>query len=157
MATGLTGKQIKDDTLTGDDIDESTLVLPYFINTSYTANASDQKVYVRPADVGSTNSPGVNNKFITPSGGKLKYVLIRSDSTPGNTDIGFHKASDDTPQLNTTATETQPVNIFTEDRVVKATFSNATFNAHDIIGVSVNPTNNHGRVNLTIVLELNIQ
>ena len=90
-----------------------------------------------------------------PANGKLKYVLIRSDATPGSTEIGLHKASDGSQYLDDTATETQTVDLSTADTVVKATFSDsATFSANDIIGISVNPTNNHGRVNVTVVFEL---
>ena len=153
--TGINGKQITDNSITGDDVDESTLVLPFFIHCKYTATSSNNKVWIRPKDNGSNTSPGVNNKFIVPSSGKLKYVLIRSTHTPGSTEIGFHKSSDGTENLNSTATETQTIDLSTDDTVVKATFSNsATFSAHDIIGLSVNPTDNHGNVNLTIVIEL---
>ncbi len=152
---GIKGSQIRDNTVTGDDVDESTLVLNHFFNAKYTANSSNNKVFIRPVDTGSTSSPGVNNKFIVPSNGILKYVLIRSDSTPGSTEIGFHKSSDGTEQINSTATETQTIDLSTANTVVKAAFSNsATFSAHDVIGLSINPTNNHGRVNLTVVFEL---
>ena len=152
---GIKGSQIRDNTVTGDDVDESTLVLNHFFNAKYTANSSNNKVFIRPVATGSTSSPGVNNKFIVPSNGILKYVLIRSDSTPGSTEIGFHKSSDGTEQINSTATETQTIDLSTANTVVKAAFSNsATFSAHDVIGLSINPTNNHGRVNLTVVFEL---
>ena len=155
MTAQIRGGQIRDDTVTGDDVDESTLVLKHFFNAKYTANSSNSKVFIRPVDTGSTSSPGVNNKFIVPSNGTLKYILIRSDSTPGSTDVGFHKSSDGTEQINSTATETQTIDLSTANTVVKATFSNsATFSAHDVIGISVNPTNNHGRVNVTVVFEL---
>ena len=153
--TGIDGKQITDNSVTGDDIDESTLVLKHFFNAKYTNTGGSSKIYIRPVDTGSTTSPGVNNKFIVPSNGILKYVLIRSDATPGSTEIGFHKSSNGTEHINTTATETQTIDLSTANTVVKATFTDsATFSAHDVIGISVNPTNNHGRVNLTIVFEL---
>ena len=153
--TGIDGKQITDNSVTGDDIDESTLVLNHFFNAKYTNTGGSSKIFIRPVDTGSTTSPGVNNKFIVPSNGKLKYVLIRSDSTPGSTEVGFHKSSDGTEQLNSTATETQTIDLSTANTVVRATFSNsATFSANDVIGISINPTNNHGRVNVTVVFEL---
>ena len=155
MRTGIRGAQIRDDTVTGDEVDESTLILKHFFNAKYTANSTSSRIFIRPVDTGHTSSPGVNNKFIVPSNGILKYVLIRSDSTPGSTEVGFHKSSDGTEQINSTATETQTIDLSTANTVVKAAFSNsATFSAHDVIGISVNPTNNHGRVNLTVVFEL---
>ena len=163
MATEIKGSQIRDDTVTGDDVDESTLVLNRFFYTTYTANSSSNKVFIRPVDVGQVSWDSVNNRFIVPSDGKIKYVLIRSDGTngpPGSTEIGFHKASDGDRHLDEdasdTATEIQTINLSTAHTVVKATFSSsATFSANDIIGISVNPTNNHGRVNVTVVFELN--
>jgi hypothetical protein len=153
--TGIKGSQIKDDTITGDDVDEDTLVLNHFFNAKYTNTGGSSKIFIRPVDTGSTTNPGVNNRFLVPSSGTLKYVLIRSDSTPGSTEIGFHKSSDGTEDINSTATETQTIDLSTANTVVKATFSNsATFSAHDVIGISVNPTNNHGRVNVIVVFEL---
>jgi len=155
MVTGIKGSQIRDDTVTGDDVDESTLVLNHFFYTTYTANSTSSKLYVRPVNTGSVSVSSVNNRFIVPSNGKLKYVLARSDATPGSTEIGFHKSSDGDQYLDDTATETQTIDLSTADTVVKATFSSsATFSANDIIGISVNPTNNHGRVNVTVVFEL---
>ena len=69
--------------------------------------------------------------------------------------VSLHKASDGTENLSTSPVETQTVDLSTDDTVVKATFSDsATFSAHDIIGISVNPTDNHGNVDLTIIFEL---
>ena len=155
MGTEIKGSQIRDDTVTGDDVDESTLVLNHFFISKYTATGGSNKEFIRPGDTGSNTGAGVNNKFIVPSSGKLKYVLIRSNSTPGSTEIGFHKSSDSTEDINPTATETQTIDLSTANTVVKATFSNsATFSANDVIGISVNPTNNHGKVNITVVFEL---
>ena len=153
--TEIKGSQIRDNTVTGDDVDESTLVLNHFFYTTYTANSSSNKVFIRPVNTGSVAYDSVNNRFIVPSNGKIKYILIRSDATPGSTEIGFHKASDGDQYLNDTATEIQTIDLSTANTVVKATFSSsATFSANDIIGISVNPTNNHGRVNVTVVFEL---
>ena len=155
MTGRIRGEQIKDDSITGTDVDESTLVLTHFIQAKYSATSSSSLVYIRPQENGSNTSPGVNNKFLVPSNGTLKYVLIRSTHTPGSTVIGLHKASDGTEDLNTTAVETQTVDLSTDDTVVKATFSSsATFSAHDIIGISVNPTSDHGNVNLMIIIEM---
>ena len=152
---GIKGGQITDNTVTGDDVDESTLVLNHFFYTTYTANSSSNKVFIRPVNTGSVAYDSVNNRFIVPSNGKIKYILIRSDATPGSTEIGFHKASDGDQYLNDTATEIQTIDLSTADTVVKATFSSsAAFSANDIIGISVNPTGNHGRINVTVVFEL---
>ena len=87
-----------------------------------------------------------------PATGKLKKVLIRSDGTPGSTEVGLHKSSDGTEDISTTAVETQTVNLSTANTVATATFTNsATFSANDIICISVNPTSVHQNVDLTIL------
>ena len=87
--------------------------------------------------------------------GKLKKVLIRSDGTPGSTEIGLHKSSNGTEDITTTAVEIQTVDLSTANTVATATFTDsASFSASDIICISVNPTSDHQNVDLTIVLEL---
>ena len=72
----------------------------------------------------------------------------------GATDIGFHRASDTTKNLSSTAIETQPVNVSAVDTAFSVTFTSAaSFSAGDIVGISVNPTNNHGNANLTCIYE----
>lgn len=73
----------------------------------------------------------------------------------GSTVVGLHKASNGTESVSTTATETQTINLSTANTVATATFTDsASFSANDIICLSVNPTSNHGNVDLTIILEL---
>ena len=78
MGTEIKGKQIKDETITGDDVNESTLVLPqmYHSSADYTSNSI---IYV--------SMPGRNNwqssfttrqhQQIAPYDGKLIKVSIR--------------------------------------------------------------------------------
>jgi len=155
MATRIRGENIKDDSITGADVDESTLVLRHVYSAKYSYSADTQRVFIRWNASGSNLTPGVNNRFVMPATGKLKTVLIRSDGTPGSTEIGLHKASNGTADVSTTAVETQTVNLSTTNTVVTATFTDsAAFSANDIICLSVNPTSNHGNVDLTIIIEL---
>ena len=155
MVGKIRGQQIKDDSITGDDIDENTLVLKHVYSAKYTRDDGSSLAFIRWNQAGSNGSPGVNNRFVMPAAGKLKTVLIRSDGTPGQTDIGLHKASNGTADVSTTAIEAQTVNLSTANTVVTATFTDsASFNANDIICISVNPNSTHGNVDLTIVLEL---
>ena len=62
--TGIDGNQISDNSVTGDDVDESTLVLKHFFNAKYTNTGGSSKIYIRPVDTGSTTNPGVNNRFL---------------------------------------------------------------------------------------------
>ena len=156
MPTQIRGGQIKDDSITGADVDESTLVLRHVYSAKYTRDDGSSIAFIRWNQAGSNGSPGVNNRFVMPAAGKLKTVLIRSDGTPGSTEIGLHKASNGTADVSTTAVETQTVNLSTANTVVTATFTDsAAFSANDITCISVNPTNNHGNVDLTIILEFN--
>ena len=154
MAGKIRGDQIKDDSVTGADVDESTLVLRYVYSVKYSKSDNVDLAYTKWNANGSTASPGVNNKFIMPGSGSLLKVLIRSTSVMGSTDISLHKSSDGTSDLSTTPTETQTVNVVSADTVVTATFSSANFSATDIIGLSVNPTSAHGNVDLTVIIEM---
>jgi len=154
MAGRIRGEQIKDDSITGDDVNEDTLLIKHVYRAKYSYSADTQRVFIRWGANGSNLSPGVNNRFIMPATGKLKTVLIRSDGTPGNTEIGLHKASNGTEDVSTTAVETQAVNLSTANTVVTATFTDsASFSTSDIICLSVNPTSNHGNVDLTAIIE----
>ena len=110
--------------------------------------------YVRWDAAGSNNSPGVNNKFLAPAGGRLLFLVIRSTSAANGTNIGFHKATDGTENLNTTATETIGVDIDTANSAFQVQFTEASsFNAGDILGLSVNPSSTPNDVNITCVWE----
>ena len=93
MGTTISGKQIRDDTLTGDDVNEDTLILKYFTTHRYTDLGTADAIFVRFNAAGSdlTSSGQVNNKFVAPASGKLKSVTIRSTGTPGSTEIAFMK------------------------------------------------------------------
>jgi hypothetical protein len=121
------------------------------VNTAkYTEGAAEQR-YVRWDAAGSNGAPGVNNKFVAPANGSLNSVVIRATSASNSTDVAFHKASNGTGDLNTTATETQTVNMTAADTSYLAQFSSSTFSAGDILGISLTPTNGFGNVNITCV------
>ena len=153
---GIRGGQIRDDTITGEEVNEDTLILTYPFNAKYTAIDTANIQYVRWASAGSNTSPGVNNKFIVPADGALKSVLVRSTHQPGNTAISLHKAPDGVEDLSETPVETISINLSTANTTVEAVFTGAaTFSAGEIIGISVNPANPHGNVALTILVEFN--
>lgn len=155
MAKGrIRGEQIKDDSITGTDINEDTLLIKHVFRAKYTYTSGSSLIYIRWSNSGSNTSPGVNNRFIAPAAGKLKTVLIRSDGTPGSTEVGLHKASDGTEDVSGTPVETQTVVMSNANTAATATFTDsASFSANDIICLSVNPTSNHGNVDLTIIIE----
>tara|TARA_R100000388_G_C7184256_1_gene130238 strand:- start:91 stop:717 length:627 start_codon:yes stop_codon:yes gene_type:complete len=122
-----------------------------FINTAkYTESSADQK-YVRWNAAGSNGTPGVNNKFLAPCDGELLSVTIRATDVANGTNIAFHKASNGTENLNTTAVETVGVDMSAANTAFQAQFSGSTFSAGEILGISLNPTNGFGNVNISCV------
>ena len=121
------------------------------VNTAkYTESAAVQR-YVRWDAAGGNETPGVNNKFVAPANGTLVNVVIRATNVSNSTQINFHKASDGTEDLNTTATETQTVNMASANTSYLAQFTSSSFNAGDILGISLTPTNGFGNVNISCV------
>ena len=157
MGTEIKGKQIKDDTITGADVNEDTLIMKYFTTHKYTMTSSSDAQFVRFNAAGSNSSGQVNNRFVVPAGGKLSYVAFRSDATPGNTEIAICKISDGTAEFGSGAPSADVIqNVNTANTVVLFDFSSksgASFNAGQVVGIRVNPTNNHGNVDLTCVWE----
>ena len=157
MGTQIKGKQIKDDTITGDDVNEDTLIMKYFTTHKYTLTSSSDAQFIRFNAAGSNGSGQVNNRFVVPAGGKLSYVAFRSDATPGNTEIAICKISDGTADFGSGSPSADVVqNVNTANTVVLFDFSNAvgaSFNVGQVVGIRVNPTNNHGNVDLTCVWE----
>ena len=151
------GTQIKDDTLTGADVNEDTLIMKYFTTHKYTLTSSSDAQFVRFNAAGSNGSGQVNNRFVVPAGGKLSYVAFRSDATPGNTEIAICKISDGTADFGSGSPSADVIqNVNTANTVVLFDFSSAngaSFNAGQVVGIRVNPTNNHGNVDLTCVWE----
>ena len=98
--------------------------------------------YVRWDAAGSNGTPGVNNKFIAPVSGSLLTVLVRSTAAANVTSIGFHKASNGVPNLNTTAVETKSVDMASANTSYQVVFDRPTFSAGEILGLSFDPTRN---------------
>ena len=121
------------------------------INTAkYTESAAEQR-YVRWDAAGSNATAGVNNKFIAPANGSLLSIAIRATSASNSTDLNFHKATNGTADLNSTPSETQTINMSSANTTYQAQFSSSTFNAGDILGISLTPSVGFGNVNITCV------
>ena len=122
-----------------------------FINTAKYNSTDSSQQYVRWDAAGSNSTPGVNNKFVAPCDGDLLSVTIRTTTAANGTNISFHKASNGTANLNTTATETVGVDIASNNTTSQATFSGSTFSAGEILGISINPSSTPNDVNITCV------
>ena len=107
--------------------------------------------YVRWDAAGSNDNPGVNNKYLAPCDGELLSVIIRATSAANGTNIAFHKASNGTEDLNTTAVETVGVDMSAANTAYQAQFSGSTFSAGEILGIRLDPTNGFGNVNIACV------
>ena len=124
------------------------------INTAKFSSTDNSQRYVRWDAAGSNGTPGVNNKFLAPAGGRLLYVTIRCTSAANGTNIAFHKASDGSANLNTTAIETIGVDIDSSNSAFQAQFTaTSNFNAGDILGISMDPSSTPNDVNITCVWE----
>ena len=162
------GRQIKDNTITGDDVNEDTLVLKYFTTHRYTVFDSNAAQFVRfnagGSNGGSTNAHH-NNRFIAPADGKIRMVAIRStgqsSNALGNTEIAFHKISDTDLAFGNPGSPSADVvvNMLALNTTYLADFSSlssphdTSFTAGQVLGIRINPTQNHGNVDLTVVWE----
>ncbi len=157
--SGIKGNQIQDDTITGDDVDEMSLLLPHFTTHKYTNDSGSGSKLIRFNAAGSDGTGGdqVNNKFVAPASGKLVMIKFRSTGTPGNTELALMKVSDGTQNFGSPGVPAthEDINASNANTTYTAVFSsNNSFNAGDVLGIRVDPANNHGNVDITCVWEL---
>ncbi len=125
----------------------------------YNDGSGTGKEYIPWAGTSEQPSPSWITQGVAPYQGKLLKVLIRSSKSGGmgSTVVGIHTNVDGNTTVSTTAEETETVNMTTANTTYTFTFSDVThFGAGDIIGVSIDPTNAHGNVNVTCVWEYDI-
>ena len=131
-----------------------TAVQKHICTAKYTAD-NQKKLFIRFNAAGSNEIAGVNNKFVTPCQGNLSFIMIRSTGTPGQTTIGFHRATDGTEDIDEIPEDTQNIVMSSANIVHKVMFAHAAnFGPGDIVGLSVDPAANHGNVDITLVFEL---
>ena len=157
--SGIKGRQIEDNTITGDDVDEMSLLLPHFTTHKYTNTSGNSSKLIRFNASGSDGTGGdqVNNKFVAPASGKLVMIKFRSTGTPGNTELALMKVTDGTENFGSPGAPATDViiNASNANTTYTANFSsNNSFSAGDLLGIRVNPTNNHGNVDMTCIWEL---
>jgi hypothetical protein len=89
-----------------------------------------------------TSTTGRNEfvAFVTPYAGVLKKVVLRSESVPLTTIVGFHKSSEGTEVPSVIATEAVTEEMPVDDVAHTFNFTSAAgFTAGDIIAISVTP------------------
>ena len=109
------------------------------------------------------NSPSSITQGIAPYNGRLVTVYVRSDTDPGSgaglgvTEVGLHIGVNGNRLVSTTAEETVTVDMTTKNTTYAFNFTAANhFAATDIMGISIDPTNVHGNVNVTCIWEYDI-
>ena len=125
----------------------------------YNDGSGTGKEYIPWAGTSEQPSPSWITQGVAPYEGKLLKVLLRSSKSGGmgSTVVGIHTNVNGNTVINSTAEETETVNMTTANTTYTFTFSNVThFGPGDIIGVSIDPTNAHGNVNVTCVWEYDI-
>ena len=93
-------------------------------------------------NIESTSSSGRNEfqTFVTPYGGIVKKLVLRSESRCDTVVAGFHKSSEGTEVPNTTATEEITEEMPVDDVAHTFNFTSAAeFVAGDILAISVTP------------------
>ncbi len=102
-------------------------------------------------------SPASTTQGIAPYDGRLVKVMIRSSAGMGTTSVSIHKNTNGNTVISTSATETRTIFGLSADTTTTFSFTASNhFSAGDIIGVSVDPFNNHGNVNVTCVWEYDV-
>lgn len=124
------------------------------IHTHKYDSAGTGQAYIRFNQTGQNASPGVNNKFVVPYDGVLIKVIARSTNAAGSTAIALHKNTDGNANLDTSATATVTVDMASANTSYEFEFDHdASFSEGNIVGLSLNPTNNPNDVDLVSVWE----
>ena len=128
-------------------------VLEYFTHRSTPSDANRR--YLRFNKEGSNiETSSEKGKLIAPYPGKLVKVLVRTAQAAEETEVSFHKGFDDDQNVSTTPTESVTETIAQAHTTVTFNFgSSAVFDAGDIIGLSINPTDTPGDTIVTSVWE----
>ena len=103
-----------------------------------------------------TSTTGNNESiaFVSPYNGKVKKLVLRSEAAALTTTAGFHKSETDTEVPNSTSTEDIEVEMAADDTAYTFDFTGASsFNAGDILAISVTPEAAVNDLVWTLVLE----
>lgn len=86
MSGGVKGEQIRDDSVTGADVNESTLILPQFYHASGNVGSSGTPTYIAtPGRNGWNTSFQVNeHQLIAPHDGTVTKILVRPTTASGD-------------------------------------------------------------------------
>ena len=122
-------------------------------------NGSGKEYIPFAGTVNEQNSPSSQTQGIAPYNGRLVTAYVRSSRSGGlgSTVVGLHIGVDGQQVVSTTAEETVTVAMNQQNTTYAFNFTAANhFAATDIIGLSIDPTNIHGNVNVTCIWEYDI-
>ena len=105
---------------------------------------------------GESNNPDWENQFVAPFNGDLKRILVRPENTQnGNISASLWVATNTVAEIDAgTRVETSLGNNAANYTTTTINFTGSTqFAAGDIVGVSITPRLNPGKINLTCIWE----
>ena len=125
----------------------SSTTFRWLLNGGFNSSYNDDQIWIplsrreleRPITQTSMNEILA---FTPPYDGYLNQVVFRSEEACGSTVVGLHRSATGTEIPNQTASNTVTVDMTTDDTPYKFAFgASASFNAGEILGISMNPTN----------------
>ena len=148
-------KKVKIMNLAGAASFDSSPSQTFLQSTEHGYDKSDDKLIFIPwYEKTEKTSPDYLDQHIAPFDGRLLKVYVRSSqNNMDSTIVGIHLNDAGGSEVSTTALETITSTI-ANDAVGVFEFSSAShFSAGDIVGISINPTGDHKKVNVTCVWE----
>lgn len=117
-------------------------------------NSGSSLAYIPWYQTSEKTSPHYLDQYIAPFNGRLKKVLLRSShNAMGSTAVSVHINTNQNATISTNTEETATVNVGQNTTAI-FNFSNENhFAQGDIVGISIDPTGNHGNVNVTCIWE----
>ncbi len=125
----------------------SSTTFRWLLKGGFNAGYDDNQIFIplggreleRPITQTSMNE---HLAFVPPYDGYINQVVFRSEEACGSTVVGLHRSATGTEIPNQTASNTVTVDMTTDDTPYKFAFgASASFNAGEILGISMNPTN----------------
>lgn len=125
----------------------------------YNDGSGTGKEYIPWVGTSEQPSPSYITQGVAPYNGRLAAVWVRSSKSGGlgNTSVAIHIGVNGDTVVNSTAEETITVDMSQQNTSYAFDFTASThFAAGDVIGVAIDPTNQHGNVNVTCIWEYTI-
>tara|TARA_B100000131_G_scaffold251559_1_gene245167 strand:- start:458 stop:1066 length:609 start_codon:yes stop_codon:yes gene_type:complete len=117
-------------------------------------NSGSSLAYIPWYQTSEKTSPHYLDQYIAPFNGRLKKVLLRSShNSMGSTAVSIHINVNQNATISANAEETVTITVAQNTTSTFNFSNNDHFAQGDIVGISIDPTGNHGNVNVTCVWE----